>query len=279
MNIPSYEPAAALEFFSAGGEVQTIPAGRTIFHENRLGRRLLLQRDKMYLLLKGRVSLLAGTHELRAVKSGEIFGEMAALANVPRSATAVAKTACRVIALDPRQFRKALAKKPAFALMLMRLMVTRLRETLARVKAANALSSEGPSEDDALEESAVFNPKLLADTVRGLADDPPVSFLRNQVILEEGQLGTRMYVVLQGRVAVSIGGKVVDHIGPGGVLGELALLDQVPRVASAVAEDNVALQPISRNAFIALIKLDPELGAGMLTALAERLRYLTGRLK
>jgi len=279
MNIPSYEPAAALEFFKAGGEVETIPAGRTIFHENRLGRRLLLQRDKMYLLLKGRVSLLAGAHELRSVKSGEIFGEMAALANVPRSATAVAKTACRVIALDPRQFRKALAKKPAFALMLMRLMVTRLRETLARVKDANALSSHGPSDDDALEESAVFNPKLLADTVRGLADDPPVSFLRNQVILEEGQLGTRMYVVLQGRVAVSIGGKVVDHIGPGGVLGELALLDQVPRVASAVAEDNVALQPISRNAFIALIKLDPELGAGMLTALAERLRYLTGRLR
>jgi hypothetical protein len=46
-----------------------------------------------------------------------------------------------------------------------------------------------------------------------------------------------------------------------------------------VAEDNVSLQPISRNAFIALVKLDPELGAGLLTALAERLRYLTGRLK
>ena len=274
MNIPSYEPAAALEFFKAGGEVENIPAGRTIFRENGLGRRVLLQRDKMYLLLKGRVSLVAGAHELRAVKAGEIFGEMAALANVPRSATAVAKTACRVIALDQRQFRKALVKKPAFALMLMKLMVTRLREMVARLKAADALSGE-----DALEESAVFNPRLLADMVRGLSDDPPVSFLRNQVILEEGQLGTRMYVVLQGCVAVTIGGSVVDRIGPGGMLGELALIDQAPRLASAVAEDNVALQPISRNAFIALVKLNPELGAGVLVALAERLRYLTGRLK
>ena len=273
MNIPSYEPAAALEFFKAGGEVENIPAGQTIFRESRF-RRLLLQRDKMYLLLKGRVSLLAGSKELRSVRSGEIFGEIAALANLPRSVTAVAKTACHVIALNHRQFKKALAKKPAFALMLMKLMVTRLRETLARLKAANALSGE-----DALEESAVFNPKLLADMVRGLSDDPPVSFLRNQVILEEGQLGTRMYVVLQGRVAVTIGGAVVDYIGPGGVLGELALIDQAPRLASAVAEDNVSLQPISRNAFIALIKLDPELGAAMLAALAERLRYLTGRLK
>jgi CRP/FNR family cyclic AMP-dependent transcriptional regulator len=274
MNRPSYEPAAALEFFKAGGEVQNIPAGQTIFRENRRGRRVLLQRDKMYLLLKGRVSLVAGSQELRAVKSGEIFGEMAALANLPRSATAVAKTACRVIALDARQFRKALAKKPAFALMLMKVMVTRLREAVARVKAEDTLAGE-----DAPQESAVFNPKVLADMVRGLSEDPPVSFLRNQVILEEGQAGTRMYVVLEGRVAVTIGGRVVDRVGPGGVLGELALLDQAPRLASALAEDNVRLQPISRNAFIALVKLDPQLGAALLTALAERLSYLTGRLK
>jgi len=274
MNIPSYEPAAALEFFQAGGEVENIPAGRTIFREDRRGRRVLLQRDKMYLLLKGRVSLTAGAQEIRAVKAGEIFGEMAALANVPRSATAVAKTPCRVIALDPRQFRKALGKKPAFALMLMKVMVTRLREAVARLKAGGPLRG-----DDAPQESAVFNPGLLSDMVRGLCDDAPVKFMRNQAILEEGQLGTRMYAVLEGRVAVTIGGAVVDRIGPGGVLGELALIDQSPRLASAVAEDNVTLQPINRNAFIALVQLDPDLGAALLTALAERLRYLTGRLK
>ena len=274
MDIPSYEPAAALDFFKAGGEVETIPAGRTIFREARRSSRALFARDKMYLLLKGRVSLTAGAHEIRSVKAGEIFGEMAALAHTPRSATAVAKTPCRVIALDAGQFRKALAKKPAFALMLMKVMVPRLREAVAHAKAQGALSSENPPL-----EPPVFNPKSLADMVRGLCDDAPVSFLRNQVILEEGQVGTRMYAVLEGRVAVSINGAVVDRIGPGGVLGELALIDQSPRLASAVAEDNVTLQPINRNAFIALIKLDPDLGAALLAALAERLHYLTGRLK
>jgi CRP-like cAMP-binding protein len=274
MNIPSYEPAVALEFFQAGGLVENIPAGKTIFRENTRGRRLLLERDKMYLLLKGRVRLVAGTQEIRAVKAGEIFGEMATLGNLPRSATAVAKTACRVIALDERQFRKALAKKPAFALVLMKLMVERLRDMLARLTAADALSGE-----DALEESAVFDTKLLADMVRGLSDDPPVSFLRNQVILQEGNVGTWMYAVLEGRVAITIGGRVVDRVGPGGVIGELALLDKSPRLASALAEDNVVLQPINRDAFIALVKLDPELGAALLGALAERLRYLTGRLR
>ena len=274
MNIPTYEPAAALEFFQAGGEVETIPAGSTIFRENRRGHRMLFQRDKMYLLLKGRVSLIAGTQEIRSVKSGEIFGEMAALANIPRTATAVAKTACRVIGLDYRQFTKALAQKPAFALMLMKVMATRLRETLARVKGAAKLGRAEASQG-----SAVVNPRHLADMVRGLADDAPVSFLRNQVILQEGQAGTRMYVVLHGRVAVTIEGKLVDRVGPGGVLGELALVDQAPRLASAVAEDNVTLQPISRNAFIALVKLNPQLGVALLAALAERLRYLTGQLK
>jgi len=274
MDIPSYEPTAALEFFKAGGEIENIPAGRTIFRENRRGRRLLLQRDKMYLLLKGRVSLVAGAQEIRAVRSGEIFGEMAALANLPRSATAVAQTPCRVIALDQRQFRKTLARKPGFALMLMKVMVARLREAVARLK-----RKDSPPGEDPPHEPPVFNPRLLADMVRGLCDDAPVNFLRNQVILEEGQVGTRMYAVLEGCVAVTIGGAVVDRIGPGGVLGELALLDQSPRLASAVAEDHVSLQPINRNAFIALVKLDPDLGAALLAALAERLHYLTGRLK
>src|SRR5580765_4045825 len=138
MDIPSYEPAAALDFFKAGGEVETIPAGRIIFREDRRSRRALFARDKMYLLLKGRVSLTAGAQEIRAVKAGEIFGEMAALARTPRSATAVAKTPCKVIALDAGQFRKALAKKPAFALMLMKVMVPRLREAVARAKAQGA---------------------------------------------------------------------------------------------------------------------------------------------
>jgi CRP-like cAMP-binding protein len=274
MDIPSYEPAAALDFFKAGGEVETIPAGRTIFREDRRRRRALFGRDKMYLLLKGRVSLSAGAHEIRSVKAGEIFGEMAALARTPRSATAVAKTPCRLIALDSRQFRKTLAKKPAFALMLMKVMVARLREAVARAKDKGVLNGE-----DVPHEPPVFDPRSLADMVRGLCDDSPVTFMRNQVILEEGQVGTRMYAVLDGRVAVSINGAVVDRIGPGGMLGELALIDQSPRLASAVAEDNVTLQPINRNAFIALIKLDPDLGAALLAALAERLHYLTGRLK
>ncbi len=88
----------------------------------------------------------------------------------------------------------------------------------------------------------------------------------------------RMYAVLEGSVAVSIDDSVVERLGPGGVFGELALVEQAPRLASAVAETDCSLLPISRNAFLTLVKTNPEFAASLLRALAERLKLLTSRL-
>jgi CRP-like cAMP-binding protein len=88
-----------------------------------------------------------------------------------------------------------------------------------------------------------------------------------------------MYAVLEGRVAATIAGSMVERIGPGGVFGEAALVDQSTRLASIQAETDCKLQPIGRNAFLALVKLSPEFAQRMLANLAERLRVLTARLK
>ena len=100
----------------------------------------------------------------------------------------------------------------------------------------------------AWKEPVLFNKKQLEDLANGLADDPPIYFDRNKVIVEEGQTGTRMYVVLKGRVLVYLDGEVVEKIGPGGVFGELALVDQPTRLASVVAETDCELLPIGRPA-------------------------------
>jgi CRP-like cAMP-binding protein len=93
--------------------------------------------------------------------------------------------------------------------MLMSIMIGRLRETIGRLRVANALQGS-----DALEQSAAFDPKRLAELVAKLSDDPPVYYDRRKPIVQEGQAGTRMYVVLEGTVAVCIGGKVVERLGP-----------------------------------------------------------------
>jgi len=271
---PIYDPAVAQAFFESAGKPESVAQGARIFAENEKGSRILFQRDKIYLLLEGEISLVAGRDVIGTVRKGEVFGEMAAITQLPRSATAAAKTDCRLIALDDKQFRSGLARKPAFALMLMSIMIGRLRETIGRLRAANALQGGAM-----LEESAAFDPKRLAELVAKLSEDPPVYFDRRKPILEEGQAGMRMYVVLEGNVAVSIGGSVVERLGPGGVFGELALVEQAPRLASVAAETDCSLLPINRRAFLALVESSPEFAASLLNKLAERLRNLTSRLK
>ena len=269
----TYDPAVALEFFKSAGKPATIAEGERIFAENERAIPLL-RRNKMYLLLKGEVGIVAGRKNIGRVRPGEIFGEMALVSDAPRSASAVARTACRVIALDDNEFQAALAKKPDFAVMLMSVMIHRLRGTITELKAKDALSSEAQ-----IRESAAFEPEVLAELVRGLADDPPVFFAQGTSIVAEGQKGTRMYAVVEGRVAVSIAGRVVERLGPGGVFGEAALMHAAAtRIADAAAETDCSVQPIGRDAFLALVKVSPRFGAAMLTSLAARLRYLTARL-
>jgi CRP-like cAMP-binding protein len=219
-----YDPAVALAFFKSAGRPEKYPEGATIFSENEKSRPILLQRDKMYYLYHGEVSLVARNKVIASVHKGEVFGELASITHAPRSAGAVAKTACRVIALDDREFQAALMKQPAFALMLMSVMVARLRQTIAALNAEGKLSVTG-----AWKEAAVFDKRQLADLVQGLANDPPIYFDRGALVIKEGATGARMYTVLEGRVAVTIAGSMVERIGPGGVFGEAALLDQAAR--------------------------------------------------
>jgi CRP/FNR family transcriptional regulator, cyclic AMP receptor protein len=271
---PIYQPALALDFFKAAGKPARVAPGSVIFAENEKARTLLFQRDKMYLLIDGEVELVAKKKVIGTVAKGSIFGEMASITHMPRTATAVAKTACKVIALDDKEFENGLRRKPGFALMLMSIMIGRLRDTIARLSDDQTLSGAR-----ALKESAAFDPARLIELAEGLGNDEPVYFDRGKSIMQEGQAGLRMYVVLQGNVLVYVAGRVVERLGPGGVFGELALLEQAPRMASATAETDCQLLPINRQGFLALVKTSPEFASALLASLARRLTTLNSKLK
>jgi CRP/FNR family transcriptional regulator, cyclic AMP receptor protein len=270
----SYDPTVALQFFSAAGKPTDVKKDSVIFEEKDTGRALFRSRSsKIYFVLNGEVHLLAGKKKFGSVKKGGIFGELAALTDAPRSATALANTDCTLIALDDKELEAALAKNPGFALMLMSMLITRLRETIAHLTTAGKLTHEAE-----VKESAAFDPDRLTDLVRGLANDPPIYYQQGRQIVSEGSKAALMYAVVSGRVGISIGGKVVERLGPGGAFGEAALVDQSPRLASAVAETDCELQPITRPAFLTLVKASPEFANQMLASIAERLRFLTSRL-
>ncbi len=262
-----YDPRAALAFFKSAGKLEKAAKGAKIFAEKDKPSRLLLKPGKMYLLLQGEVGLYAGKREIGAILPGAVFGELAAITQAPRSAGAVAKSDCKLISLDEKQFSAALRKKPGFALMLMSVLVARLRATIA------ALGPDLP-ESAALKETAAFDPKHLAELVTGLSEDPLAYYDRGRPIVLAGQAGLRMYVVTEGSVRVTINERTVERLGPGGVFGEAALLEQSPRLASVVAERDCAVLPVTRKAFLGLVRMSPGFAESMLSSLARRLRYL-----
>jgi CRP-like cAMP-binding protein len=260
---PLYVPAIARAFFESAGKEETLPAGTVFFAENEKANRLLLKRDKMYLLVDGEVALTAKGKALGAVKVGHIFGEMAAISDSPRSATAVARSPCRVIGLDDKQFYSALQKTPQFALMMLGVMIQRMRSMMANISGVPA---------GAPREGRVFDRKLMASLEGELGNQARVLYQRGSVIMVAGQTASLMYVVVEGRVEISIRGAVIERVGSGGVFGEMALIDQSPRSANATAETDCTLLAINRNVFLNLVKTDPMFGIALLSATAERVR-------
>jgi len=260
---PIYVPAIAKAFFESAGKEEQVAAGAVFFSENQKGG--LFKKDKMYFLAEGQVGLFMQSKPIGTIKAGQIFGEMAAITESPRSATAAAQTPCKVISLDDKGFNAALQKKPEFALMMLGMLIQRLRGMMAKLSGV-------PSAGDVKESPRVFDKTLLASLTQGLGDQAQQRYDKGKVIMVAGQTGALMYVVLEGRVSISIRGALVQYVGVGGVFGEMALVDQSPRAANAAAEADCVLLGISRNVFLNLIKSDPTFGASLLSAVAERVR-------
>lgn len=270
---PIYDAKAAAEFFEGAGKVETVAAGKQFFAE-RESRGFFSGDDRMYLLLEGSVALTVGGRPLDIVKAGEIFGEMATITHGKRSATATAKTDCRVIGLDGAQFRKAICRSPGFALMLMSIMIDRLRLTLARLATRHALPDLAAGG-----ERRVFDEGMIDALVHKLGNLPLFAFQAGRQVFRAGDSAVSMYIVREGRVAIVADGRTLEHIGPGGVFGEMALVDSATRAAGAVAATDCALLPVNRPQFLDLVKSDPEFGLSLLKALGQRLAAMSGAVR
>lgn len=102
-------------------------------------------------------------------------------------------------------------------------------------------------------------------------------FAQGQVILREGEPGDRLYIVAEGQVDIMINGKILETVEPGGILGELALIDDQPRSAMVVARTDCVLTPVSRQHFLALIQRTPLFALQVMRVMAKRLRRANAR--
>jgi CRP/FNR family transcriptional regulator, cyclic AMP receptor protein len=97
-------------------------------------------------------------------------------------------------------------------------------------------------------------------------------FEPGQHIVEEGQPGETLYVVLSGEAKVVRRGRSVARMYPGDVFGELSALDGGPRTASVVAVTGVDVLRLYRRTLLKMLEREPELSFKLLDVIVRRLR-------
>ena len=83
-----------------------------------------------------------------------------------------------------------------------------------------------------------------------------------------------MYVLLEGDIDISLGDYVLETARPGALVGEMALIDDTPRTANAVAKTVCRLAQIDRRRFHFLVQQTPHFATHVMKTLADRLRHM-----
>lgn len=93
-------------------------------------------------------------------------------------------------------------------------------------------------------------------------------------LTRQGRIGNEFFVIVHGTVEVFRDGRLIDTLGPGDFLGEIALIDHRPRTATAVCKTDCTLLVLAHREFHTLLEDSPGIATAVMRSLAERLRAL-----
>jgi CRP/FNR family cyclic AMP-dependent transcriptional regulator len=102
-------------------------------------------------------------------------------------------------------------------------------------------------------------------------------FAPGEVIFKEGESGEVMYAVVEGTVDIVLAGQTIEKVEAGGIIGELALVDNSPRGATAVAASAARLAPVDKRHFTFLVQEHPTFALQVMSVMAARLRQADQR--
>jgi CRP-like cAMP-binding protein len=126
----------------------------------------------------------------------------------------------------------------------------------------------------------------------GVLDDSDIEWLAShgkglraptgQILVREGQPLDSLFVVLDGQLGVTAGGKQIATLYAGEVVGEISLVDSRPPLATVTALENSRLLSVSKDVLKRKLDMDKKFAANFYRAiaifLADRLRMTTTRL-
>jgi cAMP-dependent protein kinase regulator len=216
--------------------------------------------DSMYIVADGSVAVLhAMGHgeptELARLGPGAFFGEMALVSQAPRAAAVRAIEAAVLLRAGKAEMEQLAGQTPLIGDVLVAFCHARMLENLMRV--SPVLAPVPPAR----------RPNVIArfDTDYRQTGD---------VIIEEGQQGPGLYLIVSGSVRVTRAedGEVVviTGLGPGDLFGEISLVMSKPSTATVTAVENTALLTLSREQFQAATEDYPELLKGAYDIAVDR---------
>jgi len=147
----------------------------------------------------------------------------------------------------------------------------------SRGKSARRAGATTHAQPELLAQVGLFADLTTAELI-GLAGlMRPRVYARDEVIYLRGDAGTAFYVIASGRVKIALtspDGKeiILRRLGPGGFHGELALLDDEPRSADAIATETTVLLVLQRDAFRRFLADHPSAATRLLATVSHYLR-------
>jgi CRP/FNR family transcriptional regulator, cyclic AMP receptor protein len=115
------------------------------------------------------------------------------------------------------------------------------------------------------------------DLVRVAQIAEEVDFEPKEAIMTEGEIGDSMYLIVDGRVQVYKGARLIVELGERECVGEMAILDSEPRSATVRASTQVSALKIEREDFYDLMTEKQEIAQGIIKVLTRRLRQTTAQ--
>jgi F420-non-reducing hydrogenase small subunit len=286
----------------------TFAKGEIVFSQGDMG-------DTMYIIQSGAVEISQSRNGSKAVlallERGGFFGEMALIDNHPRSASATAISRCRLLPLTRASLTERIRHDPGVVIHLLKTLCERINDTnlILKTKIQNderlrfVLESRRRETEETgrqAGDSQTEGQNRVSPEKHGLsgtADDnsaaqgpvPPaanlsinhrecLSFGTGDVIFDQGEPGSSMFIIVEGEVEISHGEDpekyVLALLGPGDFFGETAVITEQPRTARASASKQTLLLPINQNDFLERIQREPELALYILQGLIIRLRKI-----
>ncbi|MCR5099552.1 MAG: cyclic nucleotide-binding domain-containing protein [Lachnospiraceae bacterium] len=275
--------------------------GTVIFNEGNVG-------DSCFDVISGSVGIYTDygsdvEQHLTTIEAGHIFGELALVDSYPRSATAVAESDVKVNELTLDDFRSYFENDPEKVTFIIREMSERIGrltkdyeevvETIGELYPQNA--DRKPTIADKIKQFAAAykmaakNNKISREALYDLVQDDHndgytdnvETYSKGTIIFKEGEPGKCMYDIFTGSVNIYTGygtpeEKLITTIGVSKFFGEMGLINDAPRTATAVVNmDHTMIQSLYMDDFKDLFKKNPVKIGMLVKYMAFRVRKLT----